>query len=361
MKNRIVRAREKMAEFKLDALIIEDPSNIYYLSQFTGTTASVLITNYHQYIFVDFRYHLQALGQCEDFEVVVYDQSFADFIEKLQARLYEDDVHRLGFDGSHLTYDRAIAIKDQVDANFIAVDLIDLRSIKDELEIATLRKAIALGDQVYLNIYDQIKPGMREVDVVDLMHAELKALGASDFSFNTIVASGVRSSLPHGVASEKEIEADDIVTIDWGVIYNRYCSDSTRTFFMSEPTNPQLVEIYNLVLKANQAAIAAIKPGVSTQAIDAIARNIIIEGGYGDHFNHGTGHGLGIDIHEFPRLNHYSDTILKPNMVVTVEPGIYVEGLGGVRIEDVVLVTRDGYEVLTKLNKELQYKAEGSK
>ena len=360
MENRIEKVINIMKINQLDAILIEDPSNVYYLSLFTGTTATVLVTMANRYLLVDYRYHLQAQRQCPQFEIVVYDQSFDDFIEKLQAKLSLDEVQRLGFDGSHLTYTRAMAIKDRVDANFMAVDLMALRAIKDATEIEQLKQAIALGDQVYLNVFDHIKVGMSERDVVDLLEVELKKLGAQRFSFDTIVASGLRSSMPHGVASDKLLEKDDIVTIDWGVVYDFYCSDCTRTFFMSPPTNKQLIEIYNTVLTANQLAIQAIKAGVSSKVIDGIARQVIADGGYGDHFNHGTGHGLGIDIHEFPRLNQYSDIILEENMVVTVEPGIYVEGLGGVRIEDVVRVTKDGCEVLTKLPKDLKYKTEGS-
>jgi Xaa-Pro aminopeptidase len=212
---------------------------------------------------------------------------------------------------------------------------------------------------VFEEVYPKIKAGIKEKDVVDMMLSSLKKHGASDFSFGTIVASGNRSSMPHGVASDKLIESNDIITVDWGVILDHYCSDCTRTFFMQEPTNKKLMDMYQTVLKANKAAIAAVKAGVSTKVVDRVARDVVAAAGYGEYFNHGTGHALGIDIHEYPRLNPFTDVLLETNMVITIEPGIYIEGVGGVRIEDVVVVKENGCEVLTKLNKELQYKTEG--
>jgi Xaa-Pro aminopeptidase len=361
MKNRILKVRNLMEERKLDGILIEDPTNVYYLSNFTGSTCSVFISATSATVLVDFRYIEQAKKQCVGFDVVVYDQSFEQFMKSLNELLYQDDVHRVGFDGSNMVFDRVTKIKETLDATLLSVNLIALRSIKDESELKKIKDAVEVGDAVFADVYLNIESGMKETDVVSMMQNALKKRGASDFSFGTIVASGERSSMPHGVASDKLIESSDIVTVDWGIILDHYCSDCTRTFFMKEPTNEKLVDMYNTVLKANQAAIAAVKAGVSTKVVDQVARDVVAKAGYGDYFNHGTGHGVGIDIHEYPRLNPFTDVMLETNMVITIEPGIYIEGVGGVRIEDVVVVKENGCEVLTKLNKELQYKSEGKK
>ncbi len=361
MNFKMEQLRNKMKKDRLDAVLIEDKTNVFYLSQFTGTTATLFITHTHNFVLVDYRYHQQAKKQCLGFAVVVYDQSLSSFVEKLNELVDQEHIQRLGFDGTQMTYNRVSDIKNNVKSSVIPIDLLNLRAIKTHKEIETLKRSISIGDDVFKKVYPKITPGLKESDVVDMMYHELKAVNATGFSFYTIVASGLRSSMPHGVATSKTIEKDDIITVDWGVIHNHYCSDCTRTFFMSKPENEQLVEMYNVVLEANKAAIAAVKAGVSTKVIDAIAREIVAKYNYQDYFKHGTGHGLGIDIHEFPRLNPFTDVVLEENMVITIEPGIYIEGVGGVRIEDVVLVTKDGCVVLTKLDKELQYKTEGSK
>lgn len=361
MNVKIERLRTKMKKDKLDAVLVEGKTNVFYLSQFTGTAATLFITHTHNFALVDYRYDQQAKKQCHGFEVVVYEQSVTNFLEKLNKLVTQEQIHKIGFDGTQMTFNRANELINNVDANVIPIDLLDLRAIKTPEEIETLKRSISIGDEVFKEVYPKITPGLKESDVVEMMYRELKAMNATGFSFDTIVASGERSSMPHGVASSKPIGKDDIITIDWGVIHNHYCSDCTRTFFMSKPTNEKLVEIYNVVLEANKAAIAAVKAGVSTKEVDAVAREVVSKYNYQDYFKHGTGHGLGIDIHEFPRLNPFTDVVLEENMVITIEPGIYIEGLGGVRIEDVVVVTKDGCEVLTKLDKELQYKTEGSK
>lgn len=359
MESRILKVRKLLVDRKLDGILIEDPTNVYYLSGFTGTTCSIFISGTSATLLVDYRYVEQAHQQAVGFDVVVYDQSFEQFINSLNQLLYQDDVHRVGFDGANMVFDRAIKIKEAIDATLLSVDLIALRAVKDEVELDKLAKAVFVGDEVFSEVYPKIQPGIKESEVVNMMYVALKKHGASDFSFSTIVASGERSSMPHGVASDKVIGKDDVVTVDWGIVLDHYCSDCTRTFFMSQPQDKKLIDMYQTVLKANKAAIAAVKAGVSSQYIDKIARDIIADAGYGQYFNHGTGHGLGIDIHEFPRLNTFTDVILETNMVITIEPGIYIEGVGGVRIEDVVVVKENGCDVLTKLNKELQYRVEG--
>ena len=357
MKQKISNAKQLIKISSVDAMLFTYLPNIAYLSGFTGSTATVLITLSKQIIFVDFRYVAQAKQQCDGFDVMVYETP-QQFNQALTQAIQHESIKKLGFEQTTILYSTFLNLKEILPAELIAVDTSTLRAIKTDSEKDLLRQAIAIGDQAFELVYPKIKPNMKESEVVNMLYQTMRSLGATHFSFDPIVASGIRGCLPHGKASDKVIEADDMVTLDWGVIVNGYCSDCTRTFAMSTQVNPTLVDIYHLVLKAQQAAVAAIKPGVSTHTIDAIARNIISEGGYGEQFKHGTGHGLGVEVHEYPRLNTVSDVMLLPGMVVTVEPGIYVEGLGGVRIEDVCLVTEDGVEILTKLPKHLQYKSE---
>lgn len=354
---KIENAKKLIEQTQVDGILFTYLPNIAYLSGFTGSSATVIITPTTQTIFVDFRYVAQAKAQCKGFEVSVYETP-AQFIVALNETIVKNKVNTLGFEEETILYSQLTDLKQKLDTSLTPVKTSTLRAIKTQEEIVALRRAIDIGDQAFLAVYPKIKPNMKESEVVNLLYQSMRELGATHFSFDPIVASGIRGCMPHGKASDKVIEATDMVTFDWGVIVDGYCSDCTRTFAMSKQVNPKLVEIYNLVLKAQQAAVAAIKPGVSSKAVDAIARDIISTNGYGDLFKHGTGHGLGIEVHEFPRLNTVSDVILQPGMVVTVEPGIYVEQLGGVRIEDVCLVTQDGVEILTKLSKHLQYKSE---
>ena len=227
-----------------------------------------------------------------------------------------------------------------------------LRMIKTDDEIRTIRRAAEIADEAFSHILTFIKPGVTELEVSNELEFFMRRLGASESSFDTIVASGKRSALPHGVATGKTIENGDMVTLDFGALYDGYVSDITRTVAVGEPTE-ELKKIYHIVLEAQMRACSALKPGMTGKEADAVARDYIKDHGYGEAFGHSTGHGIGLEVHEGPGLSFRSDTVLKPGMVVTVEPGIYVPGLGGVRIEDDVLITEDGCELLTSSPKEL--------
>jgi len=229
--------------------------------------------------------------------------------------------------------------------------LTKIRQIKDESEIHILRQIISMTDQAFLQIAKMIQPGMTEVEISLELEFSLRKMGATDRSFDYIVASGLRSSLPHGVATEKKLEKNESLTLDYGGKYKGYCSDLTRTVFLGQPDSKQR-EIYNIVLEAQQAGIEALKPGITGQEADAVARQVMTKAGYGEYFGHGLGHALGIEVHETPRLNTRETQILQPGMVITVEPGIYIPGWGGVRIEDVILVNDNGVEVLTQAPKQ---------
>ncbi|HEX9060036.1 MAG TPA: M24 family metallopeptidase, partial [Clostridia bacterium] len=227
-----------------------------------------------------------------------------------------------------------------------------LRIKKDDSEIKKIKDAVKVADDTFSHVLKLIKPGVAEIEIAAEIEYYMKKNGAKGPSFETIVASGKRAALPHGVASEKKLEIGDAVTMDYGAIYGEYCSDMTRTVFLGKPAD-ELLKIYRIVLDAQLKAIEGAIAGVSGKDIDAIARGHIETNGYGNCFGHGLGHGVGLEIHEEPRLSPMGNLIMKDGMVVTVEPGIYVTGLGGVRIEDMIVINGEKPEILTSSTKEL--------
>ena len=228
-----------------------------------------------------------------------------------------------------------------------------MRLIKKDYEIENIKKATEISDIAFAETIKIVKAGMSEKDVAAHLEYIQRNLGAEDKSFNTIVASGYRSALPHGVASDKKIGNNELVTTDFGAYYNGYVSDVTRTFFVGDKIEDKQREIYNIVLEANLLAIKHVKAGMKGSELDKIARDYIAGKGYGDNFGHGLGHGIGLEIHEAPTVSPLGDIVLEENMLITIEPGIYIEGYGGVRIEDDVIVKKDGCVVLNKTSKEL--------
>jgi Xaa-Pro aminopeptidase len=227
-----------------------------------------------------------------------------------------------------------------------------LRLIKTDSEIKILKEAARIADAAFDHILQFIHPGISELDISNELEFFMRSSGATSSSFDTIVASGQRSALPHGVATDKVIENGDLITMDYGAYYQGYVSDITRTVAVGEPS-VQLKDIYEIVLEAQRLGVAGIKAGMSGKEADALTRNYITEKGYGEYFGHSTGHGIGLEVHEGPALSLKSNIVLEPNMVVTIEPGIYIPGLGGVRIEDDTLITSEGNELLTHSVKEL--------
>jgi Xaa-Pro aminopeptidase len=230
----------------------------------------------------------------------------------------------------------------------------DLRMYKDEHEIQIMQEAADLADLTFSHMLTYLRPGLTEREVALEIEFFIRKNGGTSTSFNSIIASGERSALPHGVASDRVIGNNEFVKMDFGAYYKGYCSDITRTVAMGT-VSAKHKEIYDIVLEAQLATLAGLKPGITGKQGDALARDIIERYGYGDKFGHGTGHGLGMEVHEQPRLSKLSDTVLEPGMVVTVEPGIYLPGFGGVRIEDDVVITDSGIRILTKSTKELQF------
>ncbi|MBP2016670.1 Xaa-Pro aminopeptidase [Symbiobacterium terraclitae] len=351
--DRLGRLRAAMAERGIDGLLVAKPENRAYLSGFTGSAGVLLITADRAVLVTDFRYTEQAAAQAPAFEVVKPESTN----QALLARLVDETgIRRIGYEGDHLTVDDHQSYRQAVSGcEWVSVTgLVEaLRMIKDEIEIALMRRAAAIADEAFAQILPLIKPGVTERDLGLELEYRMRKLGAEGVAFETIVASGVRSSLPHGHPTDKVIASGDLVTFDFGALYQGYCSDMTRTVMVGEPTDKQR-EIYGIVLEAQKRGVAACRPGITGKELDDVCRSYIAERGYGEHFGHGTGHGVGRFIHEGPRVSQRGgDVVLKPGMVITVEPGIYLPGWGGVRIEDMLLVTESGAEPFTHTPKEL--------
>lgn len=339
MNKRLQRLRKILKEKNMDACIITGRANTIYLSGFTGSTSVMLIGLDKAWLVVDFRYTIQAKEQAfEGIEVVEQQESFYNTINGLMAH---HSIESVGFEGNVLTFSEYQKMKINLNKakSFVSLEgLIDkLRIIKDEEEIESIQQAVLLGDKVFDHIIKFIKPGMKETDVSSEMEYTMRKLGAKGPSFETIVGAGYRSAMCHGTATDNVIKNGDAVVLDFGVIYRNYCSDMTRTIFIGEP-NSELRKIYGIVRKAQEEALASIVSGMKASDADKVARDIIAKSGYGEAFGHSLGHGVGVEIHEEPRLSVKSEDILTDGMVFSVEPGIYVEGLGGVRIEDMVVL-----------------------
>ena len=350
MERRVLKLREEMVRLNLDAVLIEDSKNKRYISNFTGTAGSIIITKEKNILFTDFRYTQQAKNQTINFDIVEISRTnpITNFLKKM-------NIKRLGFEDDKMSfatysnYNKNLSDTEMVPLNGL---MLDLRAVKDEKELEIIRQASKIADDGFMHIINFIKPGMKESEVALELEFFMRKKGATGVSFDFIVASGKRSSMPHGVASDKVIEIGDFVTIDFGCVYNGYCSDMTRTIVVGKANDKQK-EIYNIVLEAQLKVIEHAKANMSGIELDNIARQYIIEKGYGDKFGHGLGHGIGLDVHELPNVNTLGEKILKPNMVISDEPGIYIEDFGGVRIEDLLIITEDGCEVINSSPKEL--------
>ena len=352
MEERIKRLRSRLNKAEIDALLINNPQNRQYLTGFTGTAGVVLISEEEAELITDFRYIEQAKDEAQDYKIVKQGDNKLETINRL---LEDAGIKRLGFEADEITYQQYGKYKDELDVELKATTGLvkELRQTKDESEIEKISRAVEITDNAFAKIQDKLEVGAVEQEIALELEFLQKKQGAAKNAFDFIVASGARGALPHGVASEKEIAAGDLVTMDFGAVYHGYHSDMTRTVMVGgEPTEKQQ-EIYHLVLEAQQAALEAIGPGKIGSEIDRVARDIIADAGYGPNFGHGLGHSLGLEIHEQPRFSRQDDTVIKPGMVITVEPGVYIPDWGGVRIEDIVVVREDGCEILTNSPKEL--------
>lgn len=351
MIRRIEKLRALMTEDMIDGYLVTSPANLRYLTNFTGTAGVAFITQEQAYFITDFRYMEQANNQTQGLTIL---QHQGDIVGEIIRLVESQQISVFGFEDAFLTVAEYSVFEEVIDAELApASGLIEsLREQKDDAEIAIIEKACAIADEGFQHVLKMIRPGMTEIEVANQLDFFMRSLGASGTSFETIVASGARSALPHGVASEKVIEQGDMVTLDFGCVYQGYVSDITRTFAIGDP-GQELKDIYQIVLGAQQKVIDAAKAGVTGAQLDAIARDFITQAGYGEAFGHSTGHGIGMEIHEGPNISRSNEAELMIGNVITDEPGIYIAGLGGVRIEDDLLILAEGNRILTQSPKEL--------
>lgn len=352
LENRLEKLRKQMSAASLDAVVLFGRENTRYLTGFSGSTSMVLITMTRSMVFIDSRYVTQAGQECLTSEILLESGKLA---EALADRAFEIGVKSIGLEEDVLPFSyyselRAVYPSDAL--HCFAANLAELRWVKDEQELAVVREAVRIADQAFAMTIPEIKVGKRESEIAALLEYNMKRLGAEKASFDTVVASGYRSAMPHGVASDKVIEFGDMVVMDFGAVYQGYCSDMTRSFFVGAASD-ELTKIYNVVLEAQLQCEAELKAGVKGKEIHQISVDIISSAGYGAYYGHGLGHSLGLKIHEEPRLNAVSETVMQAGVLMTVEPGIYVPDLGGVRIEDTVLIKEGGIEILTASPKNL--------
>lgn len=351
---RLRNLREKLRGENLDALVVLDIDNLRYLTGFSGSTGALIVTQETAVLLVDGRYTVQAGEECPaHVEVSEFKGGAGKAIVEAAARF---SPHRFGFESDAVTYRcyQQIRRLRKKKASLRAVGGIvqELRAVKDAAEIGLIREAARIADECVGQMVEWLRPGLSEREVAAEIDYRLRKLGADKPAFDTIVASGPRAALPHARPTGRKLRAGDFVVMDFGAEVGQYPSDITRTVAIGKADEKQR-EAYQIVLEAQELAIRAIRPGVSGKDVDSVARDHIASAGYRDNFGHGLGHGLGRGVHDGPAFSPLSKTVLKEGMVVTVEPGIYIPGWGGVRIEDDVLLTAEGCELLTHYPKSL--------
>jgi Xaa-Pro aminopeptidase len=349
------RVRKSFGKLGIDALLVTNFTNVTYLTGFMGDDSYLLLTARDEVLVTDPRYTTQLEDECPGLELEVRSpgQSMLEAVSRLAERLR---VSRLGIEGDSMQ----VSLHEQLGKKLPKLSLVtttglveELREIKDRFEIEELRQAVRYAERAFAMVRHSMQPERTERQVANQLEFQMREFGAKGRSFESIVAVGERAALPHGRPTDKRIGEADFTLVDWGAQGRLYKSDLTR-LVVTAKISPKLKRVYGVVLQAQLQAIAAIKPGVPAKDIDAVARGVIADAGFDRFFGHSLGHGIGLDIHEGPRLAKTNDRPLRPGMVVTVEPGIYLPGWGGVRIEDDVLVTKTGHEVLTSAPKQLE-------
>ena len=356
-KSRIKRLRKLrtwIAKNGLDAILFSQPENRRYLSGFTGSSGWLLISGQNAILATDFRYVAQAKGELPDFEIIRTKGELCDWLPGLVSDL---GWHKLGFEANFISYEGHHKLSEVMKTNQVNIELVpttgiveQLRSIKEPEELGFITKAVEMVDAAFEQAKAIIRPGITEKEAAWEIEKILRQEGSEGIPFEIIVASGPNSALPHARPTEKTICSGEPVLIDMGARISGYCSDFTRTLFLGK-ADKMFREIYNIVLKAQTTAIEGIESGMSSSQADRLARSIIEQAGYGDAFGHGLGHGVGLAVHEFPMLGPSSSDSLADGMVFTTEPGIYLVGQGGARIEDMVVLENGKVRVLTKAKK----------
>jgi Xaa-Pro aminopeptidase len=332
--------------------------NIFYLTGFRGSEGTLLVTKGDVVLLTDSRYITAAQEAARD--LIVLESRGKD--QMLDTLFLRYGITRAGFDSYHTTFETyRLWTEVGADIDFIPIidDIESIRRCKEPDEILTMKRAITIATQAFTAVYEKIVPGRTEKDIANELDYEMRRLGADGPSFETIVASGPRAALPHAHPSDKVLEQGEAVIIDFGCRMDGYCTDETCTLALGE-ISQEIKKIYSVVHDAKQKGLDAVKAGLGVRDLDMIVRGFVEESGYGEFFRHGTGHGVGVAVHESPAITMRSEGLLEENMVITIEPGVYIPHLGGVRLEDMVLVTENGGEVLTHLRKDLFEKQGGS-
>jgi len=350
------KLREHLASSHIEGLLVSHLPNIRYLCGFTGSAGFLLVEPGGSVFFTDVRYDTQAHEEVKDAKVVIARKSVLQAIGEFLARRKRNRKSILAVEAEHLTLAEKKRLNDALPSGIRLKDspgIVErLRMVKDEDELDAIRAAVLLGAKLFDRAVEVLRPGIKEVEVAAEMELAARKAGAEEMSFPTIIASGARSALPHGRASAQPVPSNAFVVCDFGVILSGYCSDQTRTVWVGEVSD-EARRTYEAVREAQQAAVNAIRPGVTVGEVDAAARKVLRRAGLGRNFTHSTGHGVGLEIHEIPRVAHGQTEVLQPGMVITIEPGVYFPGKWGVRIEDMVAVTSDGCEVMTPTSKDL--------
>jgi len=346
---RIEKLREFIAEKELDGIIITHRPNLYYFTGSAPILGGYLLVTADDALFLVPQLEYEEAKETSNVPVDAFKRG-----SELFERLKSFKLRKLGIEG-RTSYSTVQNYRDELGVDeFVLVDEVikELRMVKTKEELEVIQKACEIADRAMMVALEEISEGKREREIAAKMEYAMKMNGAEKPAFDTIIASGPRSALPHGVASNRRIERGELVVIDEGALYNHYNSDTTRTIVVGSPNEKQK-DIYYAVLEAQMKGVEMARPGITAKELDTIVRDVIAEYGYGEYFIHSTGHGVGLEIHEWPRVSQADETVLKPGMVITVEPGIYIPKLGGVRIEDTVVITENGAKRLTRTEREL--------
>lgn len=340
-----------------DAVLLTNAANMRFVAGFTGE-GYVYLSHKQALVVTDSRYTIAASAECTGFQVVEWDAK--GYYTPLMEAIYADQIGTMGIEDEEITmsaYEKLCVQMKKAGVEKVRIEplrdkVTQLRAVKSDREIENIRQAEAIGDRAFARVLTRLKAGMTEKEVAAWLEFYMKAEGADGFSFDTIAASGLHSAMPHAVPTDKALAEGDFLTMDFGCLYQGYCSDMTRTVVIGRASEKQR-KVYDTVLNAQKTALAGIRPGMTGKEIDALARNVIRKAGFGKYFGHSLGHSVGLEIHEKPCFSPNEDTVIRPGMVITVEPGIYIENSFGVRIEDVVVITEDGCENITQSPKEL--------
>ncbi|GAB2932151.1 M24 family metallopeptidase [Rheinheimera gaetbuli] len=352
---RLGKLRQLMAQLNYQALLLTEPLNIRYVSGFSGSSASLLITAERQFLITDYRYTEQAQAECAGVDIICRDRSAQSLGQCLAELLQHQPINRLHLEYGHLSVELFWQLQHDLPLTLSpATNLPEqLRACKDPHELNCLRRAAAIADTALAWLLPQLQVGMTERAAADLLQQKIYALGADELAFPTILLSGERSALPHGKPSQRRFAVGDWILLDFGARVEGYRSDMTRTVVLGQASAEQQ-QFYQTVLNAQQAALAAVKPGISGQQLDQIAQAVLTASPYAAYVGEGLGHGVGLALHEYPLMRRGCEVVLQPDMVVTIEPGLYKPGFGGVRIEDDIVITQQGYQLLTQSPRQLQ-------